>query len=266
MSLWSVHGPVPYLGAAVIVAAVLVVARGGDVRLVLTLAGLALGALAGNAGVVLRRFLAMLVEEQFIVPIGSAVAFAYVLRHAGCDRHLVHLLVGPVRRVRPLLVPGTVLVGFLVNAPVISQAATAVTVGPVVLPLLRAAGLSPATGGAALLLGASLGGEFLNPGSPELQSVRNAISKHRGVDYPAVGCVARVRTPLFVHLGIAAAVLWAVCAWAEQKRGQAPRVRGACPRGICRTSSPTPPPFASTSSRRWFHWCRSPCCRSRDRR
>ena len=225
-------------------------------RLVLTLAGMALGALAGNAGAVLRRFLAMLVEEQFIVPIGSAVAFAYVLRHAGCDRHLVHLLVGPVRRVRPLLVPGTVLVGFLVNAPVISQAATAVTVGPVVLPLLRAAGLSPATGGAALLLGASLGGEFLNPGSPELQSVRKAVAEHRGVDYPAAECVARARTPLLVHLAVAAAGLWAVCAWAD-RRGLAPR-SGACPRpsqeegdrhlADARSQSPAAPSDAADSS------------------
>ena len=43
-----------------------------------------------------------------------------------CDQHLVHLLVEPLRRVRIFLIPGAVLVGFLVNIPVISQTSTAV--------------------------------------------------------------------------------------------------------------------------------------------
>src|SRR5438105_3364215 len=94
-------------GAVIIAAAVVAVSRRWDVRLVLTLAGLALGALAGQAHVVLQTFLATLSREQFVIPICSAMGFAYVLRHTGCDRHLVHLLVEPVRRVRPLLIPGT---------------------------------------------------------------------------------------------------------------------------------------------------------------
>ena len=51
------------------------------------------------------------------------------------------LLVKPLRRVRWLLVPGVIAVGFLVNIPVISQTSTAVCIGPVVVPLMRAAGL-----------------------------------------------------------------------------------------------------------------------------
>src|ERR1700732_2214915 len=139
-----------------------------DVRLALTLAALALGCLAGQQQLIVREFLATFSKEKFVVPICSAMGFAYVLRHTGCDQHLVQLLVKPVRRVRLFLVPGTVLVGFLVNVPIISQTSTAVTIGPVLVPLLRAARLPPATIGAALLLGASLGGELLNPGAPEL--------------------------------------------------------------------------------------------------
>src|SRR5439155_5851214 len=77
----------------------------------------------------------------------------------------------PLRRVRFLLVPGVVAVGFVVNIPVISQTSTAVCVGPVVIPLMRAAGYSLPTIGACLLLGASVGGELLNPGAPELKAV-----------------------------------------------------------------------------------------------
>ena len=92
---------------------------------------------------VVREFLSTFSNEKFVVPICSAMGFAYVLRHTGCDRHLVLLLVKPIRYVRFLMVPGVVVVGFLVNIPVISQTSTAVCIGPVVVPLMRAAGFRP---------------------------------------------------------------------------------------------------------------------------
>jgi C4-dicarboxylate transporter, DcuC family len=159
------------LGVIVIGLAVYAIVRKVDVRLALFLAALALGALAGQPEVIVRKFLVTLVNEQFVVPICTAMGFAYVLRHTGCDRHLVRLLVEPLRRVRPLLIPGAVVVCFLINIPVISQASTAVMVGAVLIPLLLAARVPPVTVGAALLLGSSIGGELLNPGAPELRTV-----------------------------------------------------------------------------------------------
>jgi DcuC family C4-dicarboxylate transporter len=199
------------LGLFVIAAAVFAVVRRVDVRLALTVAALTLGALARRIDVVLLKFLETFSKEQFVVPICTAMGFAYVLRQTGCDRHLVQLLVRPVRRVRALLIPGTVLIGFLVNVPVVSQTSTAVTVGAVLVPLLRAAGLSPVTVGAALLLGSSLGGELLNPGAPELQTVSNAL----GVE--AQDCVSRMVRPLLVHLGLATAAFWWLSARAEAR-------------------------------------------------
>ena len=180
-------------GLVVIAAAVVGVLRKIDVRLVLILAALALGVLGGvrlalgveepagwpermwafSAGpsLIVRTFFSTFSSEQFVVPIGCAVGFAYVLRHTGCEQHLVQLLVRPLRRARWLLIPGVVLVGFAVNVPVVSQVGTAVSIGAVLVPLLRAARVSAVTSGAALLLGCSLGGDLLNPGAPELQTV-----------------------------------------------------------------------------------------------
>jgi DcuC family C4-dicarboxylate transporter len=164
-------------GLASVAAAIVAVVRGVDVRLALLLAALALGFLAGKPMVIVQTFLATLADEKFVVPICCAMGFAYVLRHTQCDRHLVHLLVDPLRRVRALLIPGTVLVGFLVNIPVISQTSTAVTIGAVLIPLLLAARISPITVGAALLLGSSIGGELLNPGAPELRTTAEETRK-----------------------------------------------------------------------------------------
>jgi DcuC family C4-dicarboxylate transporter len=199
----------------VVVAAVNLVLRGWDVRLVLLSAAVLIAVLSGTGmpsgqelkplARVVREFLATFSNEKFVVPICSAMGFAYVLRHTGCERHLVLLLVKPLRRVRCLLVPGVILVGFLVNMPVISQTSTAVCIGPVVIPLMRAAGHSMATAGACLLLGASVGGELLNPGAPELLTVFSAT----GV--PPTTQASQYLPPLvLIQLGVSLLLFWAL--------------------------------------------------------
>jgi DcuC family C4-dicarboxylate transporter len=196
-------------GLAVIVAAVVAVLRKIDVRLVLIVAALALGVLAGTPQVIVRTFVATFSSEQFVVPIGCAVGFAYVLRHTGCEQHLVQLLVRPLRRARWLLIPGVVLVGFAVNVPVISQVGTAVSIGAVLVPLLRAAGVSAVTSGAALLLGCSLGGDLLNPGAPEWQTVGKELQVESTV------CVARVLPLLLLQVAVSTALFWVLSLRAE---------------------------------------------------
>src|SRR5262249_33938130 len=125
-------------GAVIVGLAIYAAYRRVEIRLVLVLAALVLGTLAGDPTLALRTFITTLTREQFVVPICTAMGFAYVLRYTGCDRHLVHLLVNPLRRVRWLLVPGAVVVGFLVDVPIPSQTSTAVTIGAVLIPLLLA--------------------------------------------------------------------------------------------------------------------------------
>ena len=137
--------------------------RGLDVRQVLSVTALLLAALGGDLRPVVREFLGTFSNEKFVVPICTALGFAYVLRLTECERHLVLLLVKPLRYFRWLLVPGVVLVGFLINIPVISQTSTAICLAPVVMPLMRSSGYSMATIGSCLLLGASLGGESSTP-------------------------------------------------------------------------------------------------------
>src|SRR5207302_7972944 len=135
------------------------------------------------------------------------------------DQHLVQLLVQPLRRVRPLLIPGTVLVGFLVNLPVVSQTSTAVAIGPVLVPLLLAARISPTTTGAALLLGSSLGGELLNPGAPELTTVSTALK------IQATDCVGLILPLLLLQLGLATALFWAISLPVEARFHKEEKVR-----------------------------------------
>jgi DcuC family C4-dicarboxylate transporter len=178
------------------------IVRSLDVRLTLFALALLLGTAAGEPQAIIRTFFATFTSERFVIPIGCAMGFAHVLRQTGCDQHLVHLLVKPFQRARPLLIPGTVVVGFLVNMPVISQTSTLVAIGSVMIPLLRAAGVSAVTTAAALVLGCSIGGELLNPAAPEFRT----IVEYTGVD--ATECPQRVLPLLVPHLLIATFVFW----------------------------------------------------------
>lgn len=200
----------------VIAAAVVLVARGVEVRVVLLAAALLLGGLAGDVPAVVREFLGTFAAERFVVPICSAMGFAYVLKHTGCDVAMVRVLLAPVRRSKGLLVPAVVLAGFVVNIPVISQASTAVCLGAVVVPLMRAAGFSAVAIGSTLLLGASVGGELLNPGAPELNSVRDKVG---GDTRDLVPHVARL---LVVVLPVALAVHWILTIRAERRAPAVP--------------------------------------------
>jgi DcuC family C4-dicarboxylate transporter len=229
------------LGIGVIALAIVATARRLDVRLVLTLAALVLGAIAGARDMlqqsdtadalrafaagpmqIARTFLSTLVAEKFVVPICCAMGFAHVLRLTECDKHLIQLLIQPLRRMRPLLIPGGVIVGFLINIPVISQTSTAVCLGAVLIPLLRAAGISPVTSAAVVLLGASIGGELLNPGAPEINTIANAMQRSHDDLPPGApegdtsaaqagdeSYVVNQIAPLnFLNLGVATTLFW----------------------------------------------------------
>ena len=196
----------------VIVLAVVAILYRFEVRLTLLTAALALGLIARKPHVIVQTFLEFFTREQFLLPIGCCMGFAYVLRHTGCDQHLVHLLLKPLQRVRSLLIPGVVFVGAVVNVPIISQAGAIVAVGSVLAPVMQAANLSPITVGASLALGASIGGELLNPGAPELRTVSGACGT------TAVECIHRVWPLLLVHLAVTVPLFWLLCLRAERSR------------------------------------------------
>src|SRR5205085_10088738 len=133
--------------------------RRADVRLVLMLAAAALflvratqpdvaGARWNAFAQFFAEFARQMVSPNSVIPICSAMGFAYVCKLTGCDAHLVHLLIKPLRHVKWLLVPGSIAVAFFVNSAIVSQTSTVSVVGPVVIPLMLAAGFSRVTAGA----------------------------------------------------------------------------------------------------------------------
>ena len=173
-----------------------------DVRLVLMLGALPLFIAKAGTPAMVAKMADEMSNPATIVPICAAIGFAYVLRTTGCDRELVRLLLSPLRRAPWLLVPGGVLSGYLVNTTIVSQTGAAAVIGPILIPLLRAGGVGPATSGAALLLGASMGGELFNPGAVEMRKLSEltGLTGHQ--------LVARQSSLNFVACGSALLAFW----------------------------------------------------------
>jgi C4-dicarboxylate transporter, DcuC family len=142
-----------------------------EVRLVLIAGAVPLFASSSGLKAMCGRVVAEMANPGTVVPICSALGFAYVLRITECDQHLVRLLLRPLKRLRGLLIPGGIAAGYLVNTTIVSQTGTAAVLGPILIPLLRAGGIAPATAGAILLLGSSMGGELFNPGAVEMRKL-----------------------------------------------------------------------------------------------
>ncbi len=163
------------LSLIVVAATIYFMVRRFEVRLVLLGAGLVLGVIAGRPLLLFDTFTRAMVAGM-VGPICAAMGFAAVVTATGCDKHLVHLLLLPIRRVRMLMLPGGILVAYLVNMAVSSQTSTAAAIGPILVPLLLAAGVSKEIAGAALLLGASFGGDLLNPGAQDVVAIASVAS------------------------------------------------------------------------------------------
>jgi len=180
--------------------------RAMDVRLVLFLAGLALALLVLKPLVVFDTFLSEMGNGKTIGPICSAMGYAWVLRATGCDQAMVRLLLAPARGVRWLLIPFGCAVGFITNMAITSQTATAAAVGPILVPLMLAAGYPPIVAAATLVLGSSGGGSLLNPGDADLVAI------HESSQAPMHAALRAMSAPLVAGFATAV-VVFAVWSW-----------------------------------------------------
>lgn len=163
------------LAFAIIAAAVYLMARRVEVRLVLLGAGFLMTLVAGKPLALADTFTRGMLTSM-VAPICAAMGFAAILTATSSDKHLVHVLVAPLRHFRWLVMPGGILAAYLMNMAVPSQTSTAAALGPILVPLMMASGHSAATAGAGLLLGASFGGDLLNPGAQDVQAIAGVVA------------------------------------------------------------------------------------------
>lgn len=152
-----------YAGVFIILLTGIAIVKRYEVRLVLFLSGLVMAGLAGKPLEAIDAFAKAMVNPGLVTVILTVMGFAYVMKLTQCDAHLVHLLAGALQRFRLVLIPGTVMITFLINIALPSAAGCAAAVGAIMIPTLISAGIHPAVAGAAIFAGTI--GSVLSPGA-----------------------------------------------------------------------------------------------------
>lgn len=152
------------LAAVVTILTFVAIIRGAEVRLALLTGGLAMALVSLNPQAWSEAFVKSMTTAGLISVILPVMGFAAVMDLTGCNRHLVRLLTDPLLKVQPILVPGAMLVTYVINTAISSAAGCTAAVGVILIPAMMAAGIHPAMAGAAVFAGTW--GSVWSPGSP----------------------------------------------------------------------------------------------------
>ncbi len=163
------------IGIIVTIATIYLLIKNVETRLVLIAAGLLMATIAGTPLAAFDAFSEKMVAGSLIQAILSVMGFAFVMKVTECDKHMINLVSGGVKKLGFFLIPGAVIATFLINIALPSAAGTAAAVGAVFIPLLIGVGVHPAIAGAAVLAGTY--GSMLSPGLSHNSFVADIVGK-----------------------------------------------------------------------------------------
>jgi len=75
--------------------------------------------------VVIDAFAKAMVSEGLVTTICTVMGFSYVMKLTGCDSHLVHFLTSLLKRAKFVLIPGAVIMTWVINIALPSTAGCA---------------------------------------------------------------------------------------------------------------------------------------------
>ena len=148
-----------WIGIAIVILTFWFLYKNYEARLVLVIAGVLmtiLGQCAGSATtleVAANAFIKQLVGGTLVTTIVTVMGFGYVMTYTKCSDHLVHALVRPLTKVPAIVIPGAVLITWVLNIILPSAAGIAASVGVLLIPALIALKVRPVMAAAAVFLG-----------------------------------------------------------------------------------------------------------------
>jgi len=164
------------VGTLVLCAAIYLLIKQYETRMVLFLAGLAMCLVALEPIKAFQGFSNAIKGAAVIETITASMAFAFVMEYTKCDKHLVHLLSRGLHKMGPALIPGAVLVTAFVHLSIPSAAGCVAAVGSVLIPILIGAGVHPPMA-AATVFGGTFGATMLHPGFHQNVVIANAVKE-----------------------------------------------------------------------------------------
>ena len=126
-----------WIGLAIVVVTFYLIYKNYEARLVLALSGLVMAFIGqvvvgtnGGVSAAVDAFVKQLVNGGLVPTIVTVMGFGYVMTFTKCSDHLVNLLVKPLARVPVIVIPGAVIITWLLNIVLPSAAGIAAAVGP----------------------------------------------------------------------------------------------------------------------------------------
>ena len=140
-----------WAGALIVLITFAAILKNLEARMVLILSGAAMALIAGVEGCfdgAMQAFISQLINESLVPTICACMGFSAVMEYTKCSSNLVYLLTRPLQKVRFAVVPGAILITWLINIVVMSAAGCAATVGTLLVPMMLGLGVHPATAAA----------------------------------------------------------------------------------------------------------------------
>jgi len=154
------------LGICVLLATIYLLVKRYETRMILFCSGVIMSFIGGQFFAPFSAFSQSMHETKLFESIIAVMGFAMVMKLTQCDKHLINLLIKPLRKAGPLLIPASVLVTLFINVSITSSAGCSAAVGAILIPLMMAAGIHPAIAGACIYAGTY--GAMFNPGYPQV--------------------------------------------------------------------------------------------------
>jgi DcuC family C4-dicarboxylate transporter len=193
--------------------------RKAEVRLALLTGGLVMAVMSWKLQAFSEAFTNSMTVAGLISVILPVMGFAAIMELVGCNAHLVKMLTDPLLKVRVILVPGAMLVTYLINTAIPSAAGCTAAVGVILIPAMMAAGIHPAMAGAAVFAGTW--GSVFSPGSPHPAM----IAKIANVS--VIDVILAHKTASITGALVVAALLFAETKLFKQDRDWTPEKAGA---------------------------------------
>lgn len=169
-------------GIVILIGTVYLLAKRYETRLVLFCSGFLMSIVAGKFMAPFQAFSHAMLETKLFESIIAAMGFSMVMKVTGCDKHLINLLIKPLRKAGPFLIPAVAIVVLIINVSITSSSGCSAAVGPILIPLMLAAGIHPPIAAAAIYV--STYAAMFNPGYPQVALIVS-VSKASAIEVVA---------------------------------------------------------------------------------
>lgn len=206
-----------WIGLAIVVVTFYLIYKNYEARLVLALSGLVMAFIGqvvvgtnGGVSAAVDAFVKQLVNGGLVPTIVTVMGFGYVMTFTKCSDHLVNLLVKPLARVPVIVIPGAVIITWLLNIVLPSAAGIAAAVGVLLIPALIALKVRPVMAAAAVFIGTW--GSVVSPGLMFNPQIADIAFKAKEIPAPdAMIVIMQEALPCAIGALAAAICLTIIC-------------------------------------------------------